>query len=90
MAADSPAGLLLHVELSAVAYDHTAGFHFVVGFDQVMFDPVRHGTGLDAVLTAALARLRAGAEPDTIGDRSLLPATAAAVAVDRLAREFGE
>jgi hypothetical protein len=62
----------------------------VVGFDQVMFDPVRHGTGLDAVLTAALARLRAGAEPDTIGDRSLLPATAAAVAVDRLAREFGE
>ncbi len=62
----------------------------VVGFDQVMFDPVRHGAGLDALLAAALARLRAGAGPDTVGDRSLLPATTASVAVDRLAREFGE
>ncbi len=61
----------------------------VVGFDQVMFDPVRHGAGLDAVLTSALTRLRAGAEPDTVGDRSLLPATTT-VALDRLARDFGE
>jgi hypothetical protein len=62
----------------------------VVGFDQVMFDPVRRRANLDADLAGALARLRAGAKPDTVGDSSLLPANSTAIPADRLARDFGE
>jgi hypothetical protein len=62
----------------------------IIGFDQVMFDPMRHGAGLDADLAAALARLRAGAKPDIIGDSTLLPATTATIPADLLARDYGD
>jgi hypothetical protein len=62
----------------------------VVGFDQVMFDPARHGSNLRADLDAALVRLRAGAKPDEMGDSSMLPTTTDAVDADLLARDYGE
>lgn len=61
-----------------------------IGFDQVMFDAVRRGSRLDAVLAAALARLRAGANPDMIGDSSLLPAATATIPADLVARDYGD
>ena len=62
----------------------------LVGFEQVMFDPVRHGSRLDADLAAALVRLRGGTLPDTIGDSSLLPASVATTSADLVARDFGD
>jgi PPIC-type PPIASE domain len=62
----------------------------LVGFEQVMFDPVRHGSRLDADLAAALLRLRGGTSPDTMGDSSLLPALVATTSADLVARDFGD
>ena len=62
----------------------------VIGFQQVMFDPVRHGANLEADFNAVLAKLQAGANPDGLGDSSLLPAKQDAIAADMLAREFGD
>ena len=62
----------------------------VLDFEQVLFDPVRHGARLQTDVAAALARLRAGADPDTLGDGSLLPARVAAGPADLVARDFGE
>jgi len=62
----------------------------VIGFDQVMLDPRRHGSALKADLAAALARLTSGAKPDTMGDSSLLPTTVGAVPADLLARDYGD
>lgn len=61
-----------------------------VGFDQVLFDPSRHGAALQAQVSAALARLRAGAAATGIGDPSLLPGHVDEVPVDQVARDFGE
>ena len=62
----------------------------VIGFDQVMLDPRRHGSALKADIAAALAGLTAGAKPDAMGDSSLLPTTAAAIPADLLARDYGD
>ena len=62
----------------------------VLNFEQVLFDPVRHGTKLKADVDAALARLRAGADPAKVGDQSLLPTRASASPADMVARDFGE
>ena len=62
----------------------------VIGFEQVVFDPVRRASRIEADVAAALARLRAGANPADVGDRSLLPTTASAIAGDQLARDFGD
>lgn len=62
----------------------------LLSYQQVMFDPVRHGSGLEAAFKAALARLKAGADPGRLGDSSLLPVREAGVPLDRLEREYGE
>ncbi|MGH8035975.1 MAG: peptidyl-prolyl cis-trans isomerase, partial [Lysobacterales bacterium] len=61
----------------------------VFDYQQVMFDPVRHGARLEAEFKAALAALNAGADPAELGDSSLLPAEGTAVPLDWLAREYG-
>ena len=62
----------------------------IIGFDQVVFDPARHRSSLEADLAAALAHLRAGAKPDPIGDSALLPATIDTIPVDLLGRDYGD
>ena len=62
----------------------------VLSFDQVLFDPVKRGSRLEADLAAALARLNAGADAGKLGEPSLLPGSVAAIAADRLARDFGD
>ena len=62
----------------------------VLDFEQVLFDPVKHGARLKADLDAALARLQAGANPKSVGDQSLLPASAKETPADMVARDFGE
>lgn len=62
----------------------------VIGFDQVVFKPARHGSSLDADVVAALVRLRAGAAPDAMGDSSLLPPSTAGMPAEALARDYGD
>lgn len=79
-------------DLEAYLKSHAARYASptVIDFEQVMFDPVRHGVRLEADFEAAFARLTAGADPGTLGDSTLLPATAAAVPADLLARDYGD
>jgi len=85
-AAPSEAELQAYLDAHAARYARPAA----IGFDQVMFDPLRHGKQTDSRLAAALARLQAGAAPDTLGDSSLLPTSAAAMAADLVARDYGD
>lgn len=62
----------------------------ILDFDQVLFDPVRHGARLKSDLDAALAQLRAGADPAKLGDRGLLPVHVASSPQDSVVRDFGE
>ena len=61
-----------------------------VTFEQVLFDPQKHGEQLQATLTAGLQRLRAGMPANQVGDRTQLPARVEATPADLVAREFGE
>jgi len=62
----------------------------VLDFEQVLFDPARHGARLDADLATALAQLRAGADPAKFGDHGLLPLQARASPLDVIGRDFGD
>lgn len=62
----------------------------VFDYQQVMLDPSRHGASLEADFKTLMAELNAGADPATLGDSSLLPATAEGMSLDRLEREFGQ
>jgi PPIC-type PPIASE domain len=62
----------------------------VLSFEQVLFDPIRHGTELQADFNAALAELNAGKDPATLGDSSMLPARAVSMPLDRVARDYGD
>ena len=62
----------------------------LLSFIQVLFDPTKHGARTEATITAAKARLAAGADPAALGDRTLLPATLAHVSPERVTRDFGE
>ena len=79
-------------ELSTYLNTHAAEYakQPIIGFQQVLFDPVRHGANLETDFNAALAKLQAGVNPDGLGDSSLLPAKEDAIAADMLAREFGD
>jgi PPIC-type PPIASE domain len=85
-AAPSDGELQAYLDAHAERYARPA----VIGFDQVLFDPLRHGKQIDARLAAALARLHAGAAPDTLGDSSLLPSSTPAMAADLVARDYGD
>ena len=78
--------------LGAWLQQHAANYAqpAVLDFEQVLFDPVRHGERLKSDVEAALARLRAGADPAKVGDQSLLPTRASASPADMVARDFGE
>ena len=84
--APGEAELEAYLQQHAARYERPAG----IAFDQVLFDPMQHGKQLGAELAAALARLRAGADPATNGDSSLLPAKIDSTSTDLIAREFGE
>ena len=62
----------------------------MIGFDQVIFDPVRHGDQLDTQLKNALAKLQSGAAHSKLGDSSLLPSSIAPTTKDRLVRDYGQ
>lgn len=61
-----------------------------LSFEQVLFDPIRHGAALQAQLDAALAKLTAGADPASLGDSTLLPARAVSMPLDQVARDYGD
>jgi parvulin-like peptidyl-prolyl isomerase len=62
----------------------------LLSFTQVLFDPTRLGSRTDAAITAAKARLVAGADAASVGARTLLPTALARVSPDRVTRDFGE
>ena len=80
------------VALAGWLKDHAAQYAQppVLDFDQVLFDPARHGARLESELDAALAQLRAGADPAKFGDHGLLPGHVASSPQDAIARDFGE
>lgn len=61
-----------------------------VGFDQVIFDPVRHGERTPGQMSAALAHLRAGGSSAGVGDPSLLPGHVGESSLEQVSRDFGE
>ena len=62
----------------------------ILDFQQVLFDPGRHGEQLEADFSAAMSALIAGADPETLGDSTMLPTSGSAISADRLGREFGK
>jgi hypothetical protein len=78
--------------LTAWLHDHADRYAqpAVLDFEQVLFDPARHGQRLQSDLDAALARLRSGADPTKLGDGSLLPMHVSASPLDAVARDFGD
>jgi PPIC-type PPIASE domain len=61
-----------------------------VGFDQATFNPAHHGSRIQADMSAALERLRAGTAIGAVGDSSLLPSHVAEASLDQVVRDFGE
>lgn len=77
------------LEAYLAAHADRYGRQTVIGFDQVFFDPVRHAAAIEAHVDSALGRLRAGANPDGIGDSSSL-ARSDAADVASLASNYGQ
>lgn len=75
-----------YLKMHAVRYAHSA----TVDFEQVLFDPVRHGGKLDVGISAALKELLAGTDVSTVGDRSLLPSSIIGIDIKRLSTDFGD
>jgi parvulin-like peptidyl-prolyl cis-trans isomerase-like protein len=84
--APSDAALESWLRAHAASYAHPAVFDF----EQVLFDPARHGARLKSELDAALVQLRAGADPGKLGDQTMLPMRVSATPLDVVARDFGE
>lgn len=62
----------------------------LAAFEQVFFDPDKHGAALDADASAGLARLNAGAAPGDVGDRTPLRASYTNAPRDQVAVLFGD
>jgi hypothetical protein len=79
-------------QLQAYLQSHSTVYALpgTVGFEQVMFDPVRRGSRIQAEMKVALVRLRAGAATAGLGDPSLLPGHVGGVPMDQVVRDFGE
>lgn len=78
-------------ELRAWLDAHPADYELEArtSFEQVLFDPQRHGASLEGELSRAQAALAGGAAAATIGDRTLLPAGLERVPVSEVERQFG-
>ena len=85
-AAPTEADLVAYLQAYSARYAHPG----LIGFDQAVFDPQRHGTHIQTDMTAALNQLRAGTSPNAFGDSSMLARHLDAVAADLIARDFGE
>lgn len=85
-AAPTDAELAAFIKAHADRYSHPA----VLSFEQVFFDPMKHGSRLDADLADARKRLAAGADAASLGDATMLPASVADIRADRLAQDFGD
>lgn len=86
LSAPTDAQLQEHLQQNSARYAQPS----TLGLQQVLFDPVRQGSALQSNMDAALSALAAGADPATLGDRSLLPTVMTEVPLDRLAFEFGD
>lgn len=62
----------------------------VIGFRQVLFSPDRRGGSTQSDADAALRRLRAGADPATVGDPTLLPLDVKPSELRDIASQFGD
>jgi hypothetical protein len=61
-----------------------------LSFQQVYFDPAKHGAQLATVITRARRALADGVPADTLGDRTLLPATMTDALPSDIAAAFGD
>jgi hypothetical protein len=79
-------------ELAAHLKDNPERFRQppVLSFEQVVFDAPAPGDGSGAALEAAKAALKEGADPGTVGRRSMLPGRSERRPLDLVAREFGD
>jgi len=60
-----------------------------VSFEQIYFDPSKHGDNVDAVMARARRSLDSGVGADA-GDRTLLPSTMSRVSPGDISAQFGE
>jgi hypothetical protein len=79
-------------ELEQYLLDHAERYATspILDLRQVMFDPLGHDGDLEADIDAAMIALQAGADPQEIGDSTMLPTEANGVALVRLSRDFGQ
>ncbi len=61
-----------------------------VAFRQVYVDATKRGGGAESEARRVLARLAAGADPDSVGDRTLLEAEAPLTPVREIGMQFGD
>jgi hypothetical protein len=86
------AGSPSDAELAAYLDRNAAVFRVppVLDFEQVLFDPARHGDALESAMAASLAALDAGAAAASQGTGSMLPSRLEKQPLDLVAREFGD
>jgi hypothetical protein len=86
LSAPTDAELDAYLQANAERY----AFPPMLSFEQVLFDPIKHGEALQADFDAALEKLTAGADPATLGDSTLLPARAVSMPLNQVARDYGD
>jgi len=79
-------------ELVAYLSSHPDSFRRppVVSFDQILIEVKGSDDAIDARLAAARKAVMAGADPATLGDTTMQPHHVKAMALDLVARDFGE
>ena len=80
-------------DLEAYLKAHQAAFEIdaLIGFEQIFFNPEKHGDRIEADAAAALKSLVANpaTEPGTLGDATLLPANLPPTSVSSIGETFG-
>src|SRR4029453_7379784 len=92
LSADALAAEPTEADLQAYLEAHRQGFDVPgrVSFERVYLDPARHREALEVVSARARTALAGGRAPDTVGDRTMLPATMTQVMPTEIRARFGE
>jgi hypothetical protein len=79
-------------DLAAYLQAHPDAFRqpAVVTFEQIFFGTTAPGADLDRRIATAQRALEQGADPATLGQATMLPGHMGEIALDSIAREFGE
>jgi hypothetical protein len=88
---DTAAAEPTDADLQAWLDTHPADFAIPerFAFEQIYFDPARHGAALAEVVSSARSRLETGADATQLGDATLLPASLGPAPSSEVERTFG-